>query len=300
MLKNYVYHTEWNIGISRRQPNEAISNIAKLCHDSQVVWLDKRFHFQADPFLVEWKEKLYVFYEALNHSWKNGQIRCRVLNQDFRELEDFPIEDINQLDCHLSFPAIWKFNNDYYLIPESCRKNSLHIFKAINFPRNWEQINVIPDVSLVDTIILKRNDYYLLISSQTNTLKRKVFFSKHLQGDWRLIGADITISDEHTRLGGSLFTIGDNCFIPCQNTDSHDYGKSLWLKQLYIPNNLEDIDQSWQELTVIHMTSHSKRYPDGIHTLNFSQNYVVIDAKKNVFQPFTYLRNKFNDLIAGR
>lgn len=297
MFKNYLYFTEWNIGIGYRHTGQTLSEISQICDDNKVIWLSKKFDFQADPFLVEKDEKLFIFYEAFNHGWKNGHIRCRVLNQDFEEIDDFSINDINILNCHLSFPAIFEWNCDYYLIPESCRNKNLVIFKATNFPNNWKKIGGIENISLVDSIVKKNNNFFIMVSSDSNNLERKIFVSENLDGDWQAAEAKIEIDNNHTRLGGSFFKIEDNDYLPCQNTDLKDYGKSIWIKKMTIPKKPKDSKELWQEKTVIQIKSHSKRYPDGLHTLNFSDNYIVIDAKRWVFRPFDYLFFKIQSKI---
>lgn len=297
MLRNYLFQTEWNIGICKKKSNITIMDISAICDDKNIYWLKRKFHFQADPYLVEASNKLYVFYEALNYDWINGQIRCRILNLKFEELEDFPINDVNKLGCHLSFPAIYELENQYYLIPESYSANKLFIYKAINFPRQWEIISEIPNVQLVDTIMLKKDDYFLLISSQYGTLDRKVFFSEKIEGAWKPFEATFKIDNEHTRLGGNIFLVEDNYFLPCQNTDINDYGKCLWLKKVVIPSNTFSSEENWEEQTKLQMLSMSKKYPHGLHTLNFSQNFIVIDAKKWVFNPKVYIKNKINSIL---
>ena len=39
---------------------------------------------------------------------------------------------------HLSFPFIFKFNNNFYMCPETKEKKEIRIYKCKNFPNQWE------------------------------------------------------------------------------------------------------------------------------------------------------------------
>ena len=56
---------------------------------------------------------------------------------------------------HLSYPHIFKDNNEYYMIPETMEDSSIRLYKAINFPMKWEfKKTLISNISAVDTTTL--------------------------------------------------------------------------------------------------------------------------------------------------
>ncbi|WP_230658931.1 glucosamine inositolphosphorylceramide transferase family protein [Psychrobacter sp. I-STPA10] len=309
-LKKYYYHEEWNIGIIQTDKKDiaCLDDIANLCQDNHIYWLDKKYHFQADPFIVENDDILYIFYEALNHWWTKGHIRCRILNKHnntYREIEDFAIDDINQLNCHLSFPFIWQEDGQYYMMPESHENNEVCLFQATDFPKHWQQIaNPISDKKYVDNILIKHDGRYYLIGSEHKTNNRIIYYADELTDHWQPLteaNFQIQITDAHQRLGGGTFNLpktnqqmrSSDFYLPCQE-NATEYGKSLLLKQL----TLDTHTQHWQESTLTQLYSQSNRYPDGMHTLNFSKNYMVIDAKRWVFQPFNFFVRKYRQIAS--
>jgi hypothetical protein len=86
--------------------------------------------FWADPFIINYKEENYVFFENYNYKTKKGKISCGIIKK--QELVN--ITDVLDLDYHLSYPYIFKENRDIFLMPETNENNRLELYKCINFP----------------------------------------------------------------------------------------------------------------------------------------------------------------------
>jgi len=39
---------------------------------------------------------------------------------------------------HLSYPYVFEWQGDYYMVPESYQVNSILLYRAVNFPTDWE------------------------------------------------------------------------------------------------------------------------------------------------------------------
>ena len=63
------------------------------------------------------------------------------------------------------------------------------------------------------------------------------------------------------------------------------YGKSIYIKELVTLN-----DANFDE-NLIEQINSSINHSDGVHTLNFSNNYIVYDTKINQFSFYLYLKN---------
>lgn len=90
--------------------------------------------FWADPFLFEENGKEFVFFENFNYSSGKGKISCGILSGN--KLED--VKDVLVKPYHLSYPNVFKENGDIFMIPESGHNNRLEIYKANEFPEQWE------------------------------------------------------------------------------------------------------------------------------------------------------------------
>ena len=90
-------------------------NTLEILSKSTAQQLKKKYTFQADPFLIEKDDKLYVFYEALSFRNSKGTLRCRVLDRELVELEDIRLEGFDDLKCHLSFPYLIHINDQLFM-----------------------------------------------------------------------------------------------------------------------------------------------------------------------------------------
>lgn len=294
--KKYLYHEEWNTGIQKKNTLETPADIPKHLKQHKTYWLTRKYHFQADPFLVEHDNKLYVFYEAFNHNWLNGQIRCRVLDTSFHELEDFEVKDVNKLGCHLSFPYVFLHKGDYYMIPETYQDKKVHIFKATSFPYRWALVKTaVQDKKLLDsTILIKKmvNDKgdesqrLYLISSTHKHNKLVIYVANELTGDWQEYKGNISVADHHNRLGGGVIRLNNKTYMPFQERHSGVYGRSVFIKPVDIDDN------GWCEQVGEQVLPFYDEYPSGLHTLNITDNYIVVDVKRELFQPFHFFVRK--------
>ena len=90
--------------------------------------------YWADPFYVKFKKKEFIFFEK--YSYINGKgcisvgelVNSKLIN----------IQDILVKNYHLSYPFIYKFKKNYYLIPETHENKRLEIYVAENFPFKWK------------------------------------------------------------------------------------------------------------------------------------------------------------------
>jgi len=48
------------------------------------------------------------------------------------------VEDILNLDYHLSYPFIFTEDNEIYMIPETSGNKRVEIYRCVGFPKKWE------------------------------------------------------------------------------------------------------------------------------------------------------------------
>lgn len=90
--------------------------------------------FWADPFHFEENGKEYIFFENFNYAAGKGKISCGVLSEN--KLDD--VKDVLIKPYHLSYPNVFKENEEIFMIPECGQNNRLEIYKAKEFPEQWE------------------------------------------------------------------------------------------------------------------------------------------------------------------
>ena len=72
-------------------------------------------------------------------------------------------------DFHLSFPMVFDWNGEVWMIPETGSDHSLRLYRCKTFPTQWELVQRFPtDEELCDTILLdRRAEALTLLCSET-------------------------------------------------------------------------------------------------------------------------------------
>jgi hypothetical protein len=106
--------------------------------------------FVADPFMLEVGGIWYMFFEVMNTATEKGEIGLATshdgLRWHYRQIvlcEPF----------HLSFPCVFRWNNDVYMVPESHLAGAIRLYRAIVFPLQWEFVKTLRSGKYVDSSI---------------------------------------------------------------------------------------------------------------------------------------------------
>jgi len=238
--------------------------------DSCLRW------WYADPFCIKKDDKYYIFCEMLDSFSGRGSIGVF-------EYYDGVMSNIRQVlkePFHLSYPNVFSYNNEYYMIPETGDARQIRLYKATEFPYRWE----------LDTILLEGKK---VVDSTILTIKDKMYlFAYDLSGNHgRLEIYDFDIDKKCLRkLDSNSFIDEDRKMRPAGNFLNNDkdivrpaqYGtESYGIKLLF--NKIEKMpDEGYQEstvseLTVSDITVFSNRKFTRVHTINRYCDMEVID-----------------------
>jgi hypothetical protein len=108
--------------------------------------------FWADPMVIKKKDNYYIFIEEYIYKQRKGQIS--VIEMDINCKFSDPV-CVLERDYHLSYPFVFHFNDDYYMVPESAGNNSIDLYRCVDFPYRWEFTQrLMENVNALDTTIL--------------------------------------------------------------------------------------------------------------------------------------------------
>jgi len=272
----------------------------------------KNRYWLADPFLFEKEGKAYVFYEAFDLIERKGKIGFSVIQEKTCKL---PIHIVLDEPYHLSFPNIFEYDGDIFMMPETCGDNSIKLFKATSFPNKWEEHKtLLPDIFACDTILVqdKHNKIYLLTNEMYNDHDKtpngnyiscwvkNVCFK--LDDGLKVEGAGTLVAegDCGIRNAGKTFECNGKLYRVGQNCPNKQYGKGVVLFEV------ESINPYREKLLWIknceEFDSHIIKLEDydiiGVHTYNFCNNYEIIDFSQiRDWKHITMLIKKKIDLI---
>ncbi|PHS04706.1 MAG: hypothetical protein COA88_13320 [Kordia sp.] len=126
----------WSIRICHgKSPLEI--DISKNAHIAEITKddvTDIPALFVADPFMIHDEKKWYLFMGILNSETELGEIGLVTsTNGTTWEYQQVVLKE----DYHLSYPFIFKHDDEFYMIPETLDTQAVHLYKASNFPYDW-------------------------------------------------------------------------------------------------------------------------------------------------------------------
>ena len=173
----------WSIGLYegsspfKLEPYPGINNpvlTGKDCDDELYV---------ADPFMINKDNKYFMFFEVMDRDDNEGNIAYA----ESTDLKNWKYKKVI-LDekFHLSYPNVFKWKGDYYLLPESHQDLAVRLYKAESFPDKWKHVkNLISGYSFVDPSILYYNKkWWLFVTTQFSNILN-VYYADDLMGEWK-------------------------------------------------------------------------------------------------------------------
>lgn len=225
-------HGTWAIGIYKSSSSEPfnftgddVSNPVLTASDIT----DIPAAFVADPFLIHEKNTYYMFFEVLNTDTDQGDIGLAISNDGFNWTYEQTILDE---DFHLSYPCVFKWKNDYYMIPETYQAESVRLYKSNNFPYNWSFVKTLLEernLFVDNTIFHYNNTWWLFTGNYSNDILR-LHYSDKPTGYWiehpesPIIDGDANIS----RPGGNVIVFDKHRIIRYAQDDYPYYGNQVW------------------------------------------------------------------------
>ncbi|OVA17888.1 Exostosin-like [Macleaya cordata] len=146
-------------------------------------------NFVADPFLYIQGDTLYLFYETKNSVTLQGDIGVAKSIDKGATWQQLGIA-LDE-DWHLSYPYVFDYHGQIYMMPESSAKGEVRLYRALNFPLQWTLDKVIMKKPLVDSFLINYNGNYWLFGSDHSGFGTKkngqleIWYSNSPLGPWK-------------------------------------------------------------------------------------------------------------------
>lgn len=175
--------------------------------------------FVADPFMVRENEVWYLFFEVMNERTNQGDIGLATSDNGF----DYTYKQI-VLDepFHLSYPYIFKWDNEYYMVPESHQAYSVRLYKAVDFPTKWSFVKNLFSGNYVDSSIFHHDGRWWIFASEGIRYDvLHLLYADNLIGPWvKHPKSPIVLGDANiARPGGRVFKYDNRLFRYTQDCD---------------------------------------------------------------------------------
>ena len=285
LINMLLFHESWDIMIIKHDGSHAFpSNTLDILNNGAGQKIKKKYTFQADPFIIERNNKVYLFYEAMSFLNAKGILRCRILDADLTELDDVKLEGFDNLHCHLSFPFLIHSDDRLFMIPESSERKEVILFEAVDFPLRWKQSSILlSDIALTDNVFFMLNGRCWLLSTSMDD-ELVIHTADSLHGPWQKITPALHVCNAHHRGAGTPHGVNNKLYFLTQECTPETYGKSVYIKELVTLNA-----STFDERLIMHIDSGINQ-SEGVHTLNFTNNYIVYDTKISKFSLLSILK----------
>ena len=233
--------------------------------------------FWADPFQLKVDGRYYIFFEDYVNT--AGRAHISVVEVDRNGIVSGPTE-VLKLDCHLSYPFVFEWQGDYYMIPETGERNVVELYRATSFPFKWEPVKVLLEArSPLDTTLIEMNGkWWMFVNIEeegvtVNWDELHLYYAESPLGPWKPHARNPVISAvQRARPAGRLFWSKGALFRPSQDS-------SRWYGYGTIINIVIDISPSaYTEVPVLQFNPDLDNDLLGIHTVNLLDELTVFDC----------------------
>jgi hypothetical protein len=141
--------------------------------------------FVADPFMIRVGNVWYMYFEIMNWRTQRGEIGLATSSSG---LEWKYQKVVLSEPFHLSYPYVFRCENDIFMIPESYQAGGIRLYRAVDFPTHWSLLEVLlegpvlvdPSVFLVD----ERWWMFVDTSPKLDHSALRLFHADELGGPW--------------------------------------------------------------------------------------------------------------------
>ncbi len=133
--------------------------------DKGVEIKNPKNHFLADPFVWTKDNRTICFVEDFDYGQNIAWISAIEI---FEDNSYKMLGEVIKEEFHLSFPYLFSYEDQLYMIPESTQEGTIRLYKCIDFPLKWEyQYNLMENVKTADTMIFAHENRWWLFTNMS-------------------------------------------------------------------------------------------------------------------------------------
>jgi hypothetical protein len=183
--------------------------------------------FVADPFMVQENNTWYMFFEVMNKRTNHGDIGLATSNNGLKwSYKQIVLDE----PFHLSYPCVFEWQGEYYMVPETLQANSVQLYRAVDFPTQWSFVGTLLNKSYADPSIFRFDDRWWMFVCATpyehDTLC--LFYADELLGPWiEHPKSPIVSGNAHIARPGGRVLVFDRQIIRYAQDDEPVYGQAV-------------------------------------------------------------------------
>ena len=244
------WHYRWSIGLYAGRTPLALRPVLELEQPvlSAADVSDVAGGSVADPFLLRRDGGWFLFFEVWNRERERGEIAYATSPDGFAW--DYSRVVLRE-PFHLSYPQVFEWEGDVYMVPETRQDDSVRLYRAEEFPERWRCVATLLRGPWADATLFHGEDRWWLFG-QRGLDEMGLFSSPRLAGPWRPHPANPLFPGDRrrTRPGGRVLTAGERVLRFAQD-GWPTYGHALRVFAIERLNELEYAERELEESPVL-------------------------------------------------
>lgn len=258
----------WTIGFVEETIDDVISG--KPYH---VQWLKVPTDcWYADPFVLKVTDEIIeLLVEEWSYEEGKGSITKLKIDKAANKIIDR--KNILRLDTHLSFPAVYQTDDGVFICPENSKSKSLNVYKYDEQRESVTFYKCISKLPLDDAVMTDLLGERLLFATHGVNANGNVLdvYIWNPENDIFDKYSSVLFNENIARMAGHFFSHNGQIFRPAQ-VCNNSYGQAVSLQVVEKKDGIITMKE------IRRLISTHKHLSNGMHTFNYSQGVIVVDA----------------------
>lgn len=224
------YRQEWSIGMYAGPSPTSLLPLSStpVLHRHDVT--DVRAAFVADPFMLQVQDTWAMFFEVLDGQRDQGMIGLATSANGFQwRYQRIVLAE----PFHLSYPYVFAWQGDYYMVPESYQAGEVRLYRAHTFPTSWRYVTtLLHGPYLVDASPLYCHNRWWLFVDTSPTMQHdtlRLYQAEHLYGPWHEHPCSpLIVGDGHHARPAGRVVVWNDCLIRYTQDCDPLYGQRVY------------------------------------------------------------------------
>lgn len=246
----------------------------------------------ADSFLLDvTDDEIHLLVEEIRNKYPIGRIAKLVIDKKTFAIKNEIV--LLDLETHLSFPAIFRKENEIYVYPENAASGELNMYRYVSAEERFEKVYQLCNLPLSDAVIYEGFGKPCILCTRkpkSNGNETEFYEADKPEGPYSYV-TSVQFGDNVGRGAGDVFEFDGKIIRPAQ-VNNRDYGEGLCFQEL----KKTETGYSLTEISRIN----TPRGITGLHTFNSYKGLNVVDIRKPAHPCIYYTARFIYRLFKGR
>lgn len=228
---------------------------------------DAKVDTLAHPFMLVEGSHYYLFFTAKDHKTDKSGIgfadSSDGLSWRYRQI-------VVREPYTLAHPFVFKWRNEYYMIPEAHTEKFIRLYRATHFPDKWEYEKdlLTGDTFISPTLLHYKNMWWMYVARSGNETLR-LFYASDFKGPWTehpmspVIQKNLRTARPAGRpfvFNGKLYRLGQDCYPTygrqVRAFEVTDMSPTTYAEKMVDTRIVQATSQGWNAEGMHHVDAH--------------------------------------------